>query len=335
MANQLGTLASCLQADVMDFVWDCVIVGGGAAGLSAGLVLGRARRRTLLIDVGEQSNLPAHGIGGLLGHDGRPPAELYAMGRRELAAYPSVEVRTGDVVAGERAGDVFELKLADGHRERTRRVLLATGMEYRPPSLPGLAELWGRSVFHCPFCDGWEVRDQPLAVLARGERAVHSALLLRGWSDDVVLLTDGPADLDADDRGRLAAAGISIDERPVAELVGRDGELEAVAFTDGSRLERRGLLAATMLHQRSRLAEQLGAQPGKATSFGETPVEVDSLCRTTAPGVFAAGDLSTQLPPQVASAIAAGSLAATGVVQSLLAEDYGLPVPEWRQHVDA
>jgi thioredoxin reductase len=319
----------------MNSIWDCVVVGGGAAGLSAGLVLGRARRRALLVDAGQQSNLAAHGVGGLLGHDGRPPAELYEAGRREIAAYPSIEVRTGEVVAGERAGDVFELELSDGRHERTRRVLLATGMEYRPPDIKGLKECWGTSVFHCPFCDGWELRDQPLAVLARGEKAIHSALLLRGWTDDLVLLTDGPADLSDEDRGRLAAAGVKINERSVGELVGRDGELEAVRFTDGSRLECRGLLAATTLHQRSGLAEQLGAEPGQATPFGEMPVRVDELCRTTAPGVFAAGDLSTQLPPQVASAIAAGSLAAVSVVQSLLADDCGLPVPDWSEDVDA
>src|SRR3954465_10850032 len=249
----------------MNTTWDCVVVGGGAAGLSAGLVLGRARRRTLLVDAGQQSNLAAHGIGGLLGHDGRPPGELYEAGRREIAAYPSVEVRTGEVVAGERAGDVFELELSDGRREGTRRVLLATGVQYRPPALPGLAELWGRSVFHCPFCHGWEVRDQSLAVLANGERAVHSSLLLRGWSDDVVLLTGGPAELDGDDRSRLAAARVVVDERPVAELASSNGELVAVVFTDGTRLARSGLLVATPLHQRSQLVEQLGG------GFGEPP----------------------------------------------------------------
>lgn len=325
----------CGQARDMDSIWDCVVVGGGAAGLSAGLVLGRARRRTLLVDARQQSNLASHGVGGLLGHDGQRPAELYEAGLREVAAYPSVEVVTGEVVSGERVDDVFELALADGRRERTRRVLLATGMEYRPPDVPGLMKYWGTSVFHCPFCDGWELRDQPLAVLARGEKATHSALLLRGWTDDLVLLTDGPADLDDEDRGRLAAAGVKIDERSVAELAGRDGELEAVQFTDGGRLECRGLLAATTLHQRSGLAEQLGAEPGDPTPFGEMPVKVDELCRTTSPGVFAAGDLSTHLPPQVASAIAAGSLAALSVVQSLLADECELPVPDWGDHVKA
>jgi thioredoxin reductase len=318
----------------MESVWDCIIVGGGAAGLSAGLVLGRARRRTLLVDAGAQSNLPAHGIGGLLGHHGRAPAELYATGRGELTAYPSVEVRAGEVVAGERVDDEFVLRLADGRHERTRRVLLATGMDYRPPALPGLAALWGRSVFHCPFCHGWEVRDQPLAVLARGERALHSALLLRGWSDDVVLLTDGPAGLDDDDRRRLAAADVPVDERRVAELASENGELAAVVFTDGNRLVRTGLLVATTLHQRSPLAEQLGADPGEPTPVAENPVAVDTLYRTTAPGVFAAGDLSAQMP-QVAAAIAAGSLAAAAVVQSLLSEHHGLAVPEGRRHVNA
>jgi thioredoxin reductase len=172
-------------------------------------------------------------------------------------------------------------------------------------------------------------------VLARGEKAIHSALLLLGWTDDLVLLTDGPADLGDEDRGRLAAAGVKLDERSVAELIGRDGELEGVRFTDGGRLECGGLLAATTLHQRSPLAEKLGAKPGEVTPFGEAPVKVDGLCRTTAPGVFAAGDLSTQLPPQVASAIAAGSLAAVAVVQSLLADECGLPVPDWSEDVNA
>jgi thioredoxin reductase len=318
----------------MDNIWDCIIVGGGAAGLSAGLVLGRARRRTLLVDAGAQSNLPAHGIGGLLGHDGRSPAELYEIGRSELSVYPSVEVRTGEVVTGERSEGEFVLHLADGTRERTRRVLLATGMEYRPPELPGLAQLWGGSAFHCPFCHGWEMRDQPLAVLARGPRAVHSALLLRGWSDDIVVLTDGPDGLEDDDRVRLAHANITIDERRVAELDSENGELSAVVFTDGTRLARKGLLVATTLHQRSNLAEALGAEPADPTPVAQNPIAVDGFYRTTAPGVFAAGDLSVQMP-QVAAAIASGSHAAAAVVQSLMADESGLAVPEGRQRVNA
>jgi thioredoxin reductase len=171
-------------------------------------------------------------------------------------------------------------------------------------------------------------------VLAKGERAVHSALLLRCWSDDVVLLTDGPAGLDEDDRRRLAAADVAVDERPVAELTSEKGELTAVVFSDGSRMARTGLLVATTLHQRSPLAEQLGADRGEPTPTAEDPVAVDALYRTTAPGVFAAGDLSAPMP-QVAASIAGGSLAAVAVVQSLLADDHGLGVPERRRHVSA
>jgi len=179
--------------------WDCIIVGGGAAGLSAALVLGRARKRTLLIDGEEQSNRPAHGIGGLLGHDGRPPAELYAAGRIELAAYPSVDGREGRVVGAAQGEGGFAVTMADGSVELTRRMILATGMDYRYPDLPGVAERWGRSVFHCPFCHGWEVRDRPLGVLdADPVTGTHRALLLTGWSADVTLLTNGPAALAGD-----------------------------------------------------------------------------------------------------------------------------------------
>jgi thioredoxin reductase len=189
-------------------------------------------------------------------------------------------------------------------------------------------------VFHCPFCHGWEVRDQPLAVLGNRDRAVHQSLLLRGWSDDIVVLTNGPAQFSGDDRKRLAAAGVSVDERPIAELISEHGELVAIAFGDGERLQRRGLLVATTLHQRSSLADDLGADQGDATPIAADPVDVDALMRTTSAGVFAAGDLSGHMP-QVAAAIAAGSLAATAVVQSLLTDEYGLTGPEWRTRVNA
>ena len=302
----------------MDNEWECVIVGGGSAGLSAALVLGRARRRTLLIDAGGQSNRAAHGIGGLLGFDGVPPAELYARGRRELERYPSVEVRDGEVRAAA-AGDGITLDLADGAGVHTRRLLLATGMRYDYPDLPGLAPLWGRSVFHCPFCHGWEVRDQPLAVLAQGERGVHMATLLRGWSDDVVLLTGGPADLSDDDRARLDIAGIPVDERKVRELDSAAGELRAVVFDAGARLPRSALLVAAELRQRSGLAAQLGVKLVATGPVSPEAVDVDPLYRTSVPGVFAAGDVCAQMP-QIAAAVAAGSAAAVSVMASITEE---------------
>jgi thioredoxin reductase len=305
--------------------WECVVVGGGAAGLSAALVLGRARRRTLVVDAGSPSNSPAAVIGGLLGFDQRPPAELYATGRRELSSYPSVECRTGEVIGGTRADDHLELELDRGQRARARRVLLATGMQYCAPDIPGASTLWGTSVFQCPFCHGWEMRDKRLAALVAGDEAVHAALMLRGWSDDVVVLTDGPSRLDARQGRLLDGAGIAVDERRLVALVGEAGQLTAIAFADGTRMERDGLLVEAPLRQRSALAEKLGAgcAPGPVALDA---IGVDELFRTDVPLVFAAGDLCTD-QPHVAGAIAAGSKAAMIIVQSLLADEFGLPYP--------
>ena len=313
MRNDLG----------MENRWDCIVVGAGAAGLSAALVLGRARQRTLVVDAGGRSNLAAHGIGGLLGHDARPPAQFYAAGRDELAAYPTVELRAGEVLRGERHDAGFVLELADGSREPARRVLLATGMDYRYPALAGIAKRWGRSVFHCPFCHGWEVRDQPLGVLDRGATGVHRALLLRVWSDDVTLLADGPAELDAEDAERLRAAGVAVDERHIAGLRGPDSTLTAVTFADGSERPLGGLLVPVTLHQRSALAEQLGAVAAGPGPVAADAVEVDSKFHTSVPGLSAAGDVSAQMP-SVVNAVAAGSSAAAMVVGGLMTEAHGL-----------
>ena len=307
----------------MDELWDCTIVGGGAAGLSAALVLGRARRRTLLVDAGAPSNLVADGIGGLLGHDGRPPGGLYATGRSELAAYPTVEVRTGEVVSGSRRDGVVDLRLRDGSRHLARRVLLATGMAYDRPDVAGLEQRWGRSVFHCPFCHGWEVRDRHLGVLDSGESGLRRALLLRVWSDTVTLYTNGPSGLDPADASRLRAAGVAVDERPVVALCGPGASLTAVRLADGTERPCEGMLVPVTLRQRSPLAARLGVVLAPPSPLAFDAVRVDATNRTSVPGVYAAGDTSTM--PSVANAIASGSLAAAMIVHDLVAEAHDLP----------
>ena len=298
--------------------WDCIVVGGGAAGLSAALVLGRARRRTLVIDAGRQSNRPAEGVGGLLGHDGRPPAELYALGAEQIAAYPSVEIRPGEVRSGARDGGGFTLELSDGTTERGRRVLLATGMDYRYPELPGIAERWGGAVFHCPFCHGWEVRERPLAVLDRGADGARRALLLRAWSDDVTLLANGPAELEPADAASLRAAGVEVDERRVTGLVGPETSLSAVVLEDGER-PCGGLLVPVTLHQRSPLARQLGAEYSEKPPMTTEAIAVDGTFATSVDGLFAAGDVIAAMP-SVATAVAQGSAAAAMIVHAHTAE---------------
>jgi len=306
---------------------DSLVVGGGAAGLSAALVLGRARRSTLVVDARQQSNLSAHGIGGLLGHDGRPPAELYELGRAELDRYPSIEVRTAtvttinrldDTTAGDPGDGSFEATLDDGTTIRSRTVLLSTGMTYRYPDKDGVAERWGRSVFHCPFCHGWEVRDRPLAALDPTPFGPMRAQLLSSWSDDVTLLTDGPAALSDDDRRTLADRGIAVDERPVTGVRGGKDpdDLRAVRFDDGGERPCGGLLVATTLAQRTDLASQLDLALAPPNPLTDQGLQLDPMGHTSVPGAYAAGDASGAMP-SVANSIASGAAAAAGIVHDL------------------
>ena len=301
----------------MNGTWDCLVIGAGAAGLSAALVLGRARRRTLLVDAGEQSNLAAEGIGGFLGADGEAPADFYERSRAGLEKYPAVSFRAGSIIDGRAIGDRFEVTTAAGDAVSARTVLLATGMEYRSPTVSGAAERWGRSVFHCPFCHGWVVRDGALGVLDSGESGVHRALLLRSWSDDVTLYTNGAGDSEAS--ARLDAAGIAVEDREVLELSGPGDGLAAIRFLDGSERPCEGLLVPVTMHQRSELATRLGATLAEPTPLAADAVVLDGIGATTVPGLFAAGDLNGRMP-SVANAVASGSNAAAGIVQRLTAQ---------------
>lgn len=270
--------------------WECVVVGGGAAGLSAALVLGRARRRTLLLDRGGQSNRPAAHVGGLLGHDGTPPAELYEKAREQLGAYDSVTIRDATAVDARADGDGFAVVL-DGEGEvRASTLVLATGMDYEVPDVPGFREHWGGAVFHCPFCHGWEVRDRPLAVYGRGEKADMQVALLRGWTDDVTL----------------------VDPDEVAGLRTEDGAVRAIVRRDGSETPCDGVLVHAPLRRRDDLAERLGLELND-----QGLVVTDGLARTSVPGVYAAGDLAVA-PQQVAIALGSGHLAGVAAARELL-----------------
>ncbi len=271
--------------------WDCIVVGGGVAGSAAALVLGRARRRVLLLDRDGQSNRAAEHVGGLLGNDGTPPDELYARAREELAAYGTVEMRAAAAVDARAEDDGFTVELDDdGGTPRARRLVLATGMDYELPDLPDFREHWGRAVFHCPFCHGWEVRDRPLVVCGRGDVAERQSALLAGWSDDVTVV-------DPDD---------------VAGLRTEDGALRAVVRHDGSEIPCEGVLVHAPLRRRGTIPESLGL-----AFTGDGRVEVDGFGRTSVPGVFAAGDLAVA-PQQVAIALGSGHLAGVVVAGELL-----------------
>jgi thioredoxin reductase len=291
--------------------YDVVVIGGGAAGLSAALVLGRARRRVAVVDSGAPRNAPAAHMHGFLSRDGMPPADLLAVGREELAAY-GVEVTRGRVVSVEPG---FTLALADGGTLEARRLLIATGATDELPPIPGLRQRWGKDFLHCPYCHGWEVRDRPLGVLGTGTGSVEHAQLIRQWSDDVVFFTH-TYDLTGAEREQLEARGIRIVDGAVRALVVQDDRLRGVVLGDGRTVERGALFVRPDIRPRlDGLVEQLGIEVDDARF-----VRVDDTGRTSVPGVWAAGNVANPRA-QVITAAGEGSAAAISINADLVQED--------------
>lgn len=280
--------------------YDSVVVGGGAAGLSAALVLGRARRRTLVLDAGGQSNLAAKHVGGLLGHDGTPPRELYELARSQVLAYESVELREAEAAAARPAEDGFVVTIGTGEEVSASSLVLATGVDYEVPDVPGFAELWGDSVFHCPFCHGWDVRDRRVAVFADGQFADRFEALISGWTDDVV----------------------KVDPSQVIGVRTEDGSLRALELRDGSEVACDAVLVHVSLRQRGSLPGDLGLD---LTDDGF--VAVDAEMHTSVPGVYAAGDAAIA-PQQVAIAIGSGHTAGLVATRELLISNTAARSPQ-------
>jgi len=300
--------------------FEVVVVGGGPAGLSTALLLGRMRRRTLVCDSGRYRNAAARAMHGYLTRDGASPAEFLRTARAEVARYGDVTLWRGEVTGAELVAGGFAVERAGAPGVRARKLVLATGVVDELPAIAGARELYGRGVHHCPYCDGFELRDQPLAVYARDEeRGVGLALLLTRWSADVALCTDGPARLGDDQRVRLARHRIAVEERPIAGLEEEDGRLARVRFRDGLALERRGLFFCTGRHQPSELPRRLGCR-----EFDVPGSFVDRDGKTSVAGLYIVGDASRDVL-QVVVAAAEGCEAAIALNNELLREDGVLP----------
>jgi thioredoxin reductase len=292
-------------SDTMQY--DVIIIGGGPAGLSAALALGRARKRVLLCDAGARRNAAAEQIHTFVTRDGTPPDEFRRVAHEQLRAYPNVERRDIRVATLERDGDGLRATLGDGLRVAAARAVLALGViDVMPDDLPGYRELWGKSVFQCPYCHGWEVQDRRFAFLAPSAAMLSFAIFLTGWSPDVVALTGGKFAVDADTRADLQRAGVPLDERPLRRLHAHDGELAAIEFADGELLARDVLFARPQQRQ-TELVQSLGLELDE-----HGYVRVDAQGRTSMPGVYAAGDLTT--PVQAALLAAAAGLQAAAML---------------------
>jgi len=300
----------------MSNTFDVVIVGAGPAGLSAALILGRCRRTVLVCDTGNPRNAASQALHGYLTRDGIDPHEFRALGRRDLEMYDTVELRNVGVTAAACQPDTrFDVTLADRQVVKARKLLIATGVCDNLPEIEGIRDLYGRSVFHCPYCDGWELRDQPIAIYGRGERGAGLSLELTTWSRDLVLCTDGPSEIEPGDLARLERNGITVREEPVRALRGRDGILERIVFRNGDELPRRALFFTTGQFQRSKLAMDLGCEINPKGTVRTGKYEATHL-----PGLFVAGDASRAVQWVIVAA-AEGAEAAFAINTDLTKED--------------
>lgn len=301
----------------MEDRYDALVIGGGAAGLSAAQMLGRARRRTLVLDAGSARNRFAAHMHGVLGHDGVDPAELLRRGRAEVEAY-GVEVRAADVVRVDERGDDLVAMLGDGATIRARVVVLATGVTDRLPDIPGLAERWGVTVLHCPYCHGWEVRDRTIGVLATSPASLHQVELLRQWSDDVVAFVHAAGALPADALERIRARGIRLVEAEVAEVVGAGTAIEHVRTVDGAEHPVDAIFTAGVLEPHDAAVAHLGLARSDGP-MGDV-LEVDVRGATSHPRIFAAGNVVAPFG-NVPLAMGSGSMAGGGANAALVAAD--------------
>jgi thioredoxin reductase len=297
--------------------WDVIIVGAGPAGLSAALILGRCRRRVLICDRGTPRSWASHAMHGYVSRDGIPPEEFRREAHEELARYSSVSFRAEAVVTAQRMpGPRFKVLLEGGESASARKLLLATGVMDELPQLPGLERYFGVSIFSCPYCDGWEMRDLPIAVYGRGSRGFEMARAMTAWTQNILLCTNGPARLTPSQRAALSANDVAIDDGRIEALEGEGGQLAAIRFAGGRVTERRALFFDTPCHPQSELASALGCE---MTASGA--IRCGRYEASTIPGVFIAGNILKNVQLSIVAA-GEGAQAAFGINRALTREDF-------------
>ncbi len=294
--------------------WESIIVGGGAAGLSAALVLGRCGRRVIVLDDGSPRNAYSRHLHGFLSRDGINPREFLRIAREQIAAYPSVKFAEDTVSEVKRSGEYFEAATSRAGHYRSPSLLIATGVIDAVPELEGIQSFYGRSVFHCPYCDGWEVRGRRLGVLGCDAATGALAIALLAWSNDIVVFAQDSCSLHDSERERLARNGVSVIDERVVRLIGdaEIGALRAAALASGAEIERDALFFSSPERQHSRLAHALGCEIDR-----DGGIRTDELESTSVPGVFAAGNVLRDVQLGIIAA-AQGARAAFGMNKYLL-----------------
>lgn len=295
----------------MKKLFDTIIIGGGPAGLNAALVLGRCRRKVLVCDTGRYRNRTSQSLHCFMSRDGIAPQELLSLTREQLRTYKSIEFTSSEVSRIEHRADGFVIE-TDAAPVHSRTVLVATGVVDELPDIEGITDFFGRSVHVCPYCDGWEHRDAPVAAFGHSAEGVGLALLLRQWTQDLVLCTNGAETIGETDMEKLRTGGISLHTQKIAKLEGDDGCLQRIVFADGTSLPRRALFFNTGQHPRSKLLENIGCR------YGPKGVVCDEDGQTSIPGLYVAGDVSRDVQLAIVAA-AEGARAALAINRALLA----------------
>ncbi|MFE6798361.1 NAD(P)/FAD-dependent oxidoreductase [Paenibacillus chitinolyticus] len=286
---------------------DVAIIGGGPAGLSAGLMLGRARKQTIVIDEGRPRNGVTREAHGFLTRDGISPREFRRIAQEQLRVYPSVSQVEDTVVSISGEDGSFLLETATGMKIASKKLLFAAGMKDRKLKIPGLAEVYGKSAFVCPYCDGWELRDEPLVVISRGAALMHFAPLLSGWTKRFVVCTNGPDELSEAERDELRDHGIPLFDTPIRAILSSEGMVNHVVLEDGIEIPCTGIFFKSELVPGTDLPQSLGCRTSDAGM-----IEVDEFGKSSVPGVYAAGDASSLMHQSIAAA-ASGAVAGAAI----------------------
>ena len=295
---------------------DCAIIGGGPAGLNAALVVGRGRKQVMVFDDEIPRNRVTQESHGFITNDGMTPFEIRQAGEADLQNYPNIQIKRSTIVEIQNHEDNFALLTQEGERFEAKKIILATGLQDILPKINGIHDVYGKTLFSCPFCDGWELKDKPLALIAENQRALHMAKLLSNWTKDLIVFTNGQQVLAEEEKALLSAHSIQVIDVPIVAIHHDNGQLRSLQLANGEIVIREGGFVASDFKQSTPFAEKLGCQMTKNGG-----IEADILGRTTVSGIFACGD-NLGGPAQLVLAAAAGSQAGMGVIHELVQEEF-------------